>query len=401
VKGDAYAESAVSCITSRVKAIELKKQPGEEEEIDESQQPSPIGVATVRINAPEKYESIKPQDTIMVGYEFLVTAKKGNEVFGSTKLRMTPGAVPQIRLRASSQLVRPGDAVKIEILRGPDFTGELPEELFLTHAFESQKAKVDATTRTATFTIPADWQGWAGVQWGGGQTFLFVKPNASLAVKVTPEKPRYAPGQVAQLGIETTIGEKGGAAAVGLFGVDDSLSQLTSLPGADELAGLRPQATGSAAFGSMDAQALSLGRVRGANAAAATLARVSAMPPPPQVEAAVSVNGSTVFDPNEAQVDRFYVVLGELYTQVRAWEGSAPESAKMTPAVMSQLWNKSLDAVEARKESASDAWGRRLRLHRLPSDLLSFTEPRAVVINGTRLPEDTQNWAQWVAKEKP
>jgi hypothetical protein len=73
----------------------------------------------------------------------------------------------------------------------------------------------------------------------------------------------------------------------------------------------------------------------------------------------------------------------------------------MTPAVMAQLWNKSLDAVEARKESASDAWGRRLRLHRLPSDLLSFTEPRAVVINGTRLPEDTQNWAQWVAKEKP
>ncbi len=401
VKGDAYAESAVACITSRVKSLELRKQPGEEEEIDESQQPSPIGVATVRINAPEKYESIKPQDTIMVGYEFLVTAKKGNEVFGSTKLRMTPGAVPQIRLRASSQLVRPGDSVKLEILRGPDFTGELPEELFLTHAFESQKAKVDATTRTATFTIPSDWQGWAGVQWGGGQTFLFVKPKASLAVKVTPEKPRYAPGQIAQLGIETTIGEKGGTAAVGLFGVDDSLSQLTSLPGADELASMRPQATGSAAFGSMDAQALSLGRVRGANAAAATLARVSAMPPPPQVEAAVSVNGSTVFDPNEAQVDRFYVVLGELYTQVRAWEGSAPESAKMTPAVMAQLWNKSLDAVEARKESASDAWGRRLRLHRLPSDLLSFTEPRAVVINGTRLPEDTQNWAQWVAKEKP
>ena len=28
-------------------------------------------------------------------------------------------------------------------------------------------------------------------------------------------------------------------------------------------------------------------------------------------------------------------------------------------------------------------------------------EPRAVVINGTRLPEDTQNWSQWVAKEKP
>jgi hypothetical protein len=42
-----------------------------------------------------------------------------------------------------------------------------------------------------------------------------------------------------------------------------------------------------------------------------------------------------------------------------------------------------------------------LRLHRLPADLLALTEPRAVVVNGTRLPEDTQNWSQWVAKEKP
>jgi hypothetical protein len=108
-----------------------------------------------------------------------------------------------------------------------------------------------------------------------------------------------------------------------------------------------------------------------------------------------------VFDPNEAQVDRFYVVLGELYTQVRAWEAAAPPAEKMTPPVMARLWNQSLDAVEARKDSARDAWGRRLRLHRLPMDLLALTEPRAVVINGTRLPEDTQNWSQWVAKEQP
>ena len=95
------------------------------------------------------------------------------------------------------------------------------------------------------------------------------------------------------------------------------------------------------------------------------------------------------------------VVLGELYTQVRTWESAAPESEKMTPPVMARLWNQSLDAVESRKDSARDAWGRRLRLHRLPADLLALTEPRSVVINGTRLPEDTQNWSQWVAKEKP
>jgi len=57
--------------------------------------------------------------------------------------------------------------------------------------------------------------------------------------------------------------------------------------------------------------------------------------------------------------------------------------------------------VEQKKDSASDAWGRPLRLHRLPADLLALTEPRALIVNGTHLPEDVQNWAQWVAKEKP
>jgi hypothetical protein len=406
IKGDAYADSALSCVTSRVRSIPIPRRPGQPEEYDDgsedgAQGSNPIGVARVRINAPEKYEATRPQDTIMVGYEFLVTAKKGGENFGSTKLRMTPGAIPQIRLRATSQLIKPGEKVKVEILRGPDFTGELPEKLFLTHAYESVESKVDEKTRSAEFTVPADWQGWAGVQWNGAQLFFFVQPQSVLSVKVTPEKPRYAPGQIAQLGIETRLGEKGGQAAVGLFGVDDSLSQIASLPGADELASLRPQASGTAAFGALDAQALSLGRIRGANATAATLVRVNTLPSPPQLEASVAASGSTVFDPNEAQVDRFYVVLGELYTQVRAWETSAPESEKMTPQVMARLWNKSLDAVEARKESARDAWGRRLRLHRLPMDLLALTEPRQVVINGTRLPEDTQNWSQWVAKEKP
>jgi hypothetical protein len=34
-------------------------------------------------------------------------------------------------------------------------------------------------------------------------------------------------------------------------------------------------------------------------------------------------------------------------------------------------------------------------------DLLALTEPRQVVIDGTRLPEDSENWNLWVAKEKP
>lgn len=394
--GDVYAEGALSCITSRVKSLQLPKLDADEAEPDGS-----IGVAHVNVSAPEKYEAMKPQDTVMVGYEFLVTAKKSGETLGVTKLRMTPGAVPPLRLRASTQLVKPGDTVKVEVLRSGDYTGELPEKLTLRQAYSTQEAKVDAESRTAQFTIPADWRGWASVVWGSGQVFLFVQANDALAVKITPEKDRYTPGQIAHLGVETTTGGRGGPAAVGLFGVDDSLSQLAPLPGADELASVSPQASGEAAFGSLDAQALALGRIRGANAAAATLVRVSALPAPPQLEATVSLSGSTVFDPNEAQVDRFYAVLGELYGQVRGWESSAPKTEKMTPAVMARLWNTSLDALVGRKEAVTDAWGRRLRLHRLPADLLALTEPRAVVIDGTRLPEDMQNWSQWVAKEKP
>ncbi|GMU58474.1 MAG: hypothetical protein AMXMBFR34_02370 [Myxococcaceae bacterium] len=399
IKGDAFSEGALGCVQSRVKGLVLPVEPDEGGEEDVPGQA--IGTAFVQVIAPEKYESIRPQDTVMVGYELQVTAKKKGEVLGRTTLRLNPGAVPQIRLRAKSQLLRPGEAVTVELLRGPDFTGELPEKLYLRHAYQAVEAKLDEKTRSAQFQVPADWQGWAGVEWGGGQVLFFVQPQAPLSVAVTPEKERYAPGQVAQLDVRTAEGGRGAPAGVGLFGVDDSLSQLVSLPGADELASVRPQATGAAAFGSLDAQALSLGRIRGANAAAATLVRVSSLPPPPAVEASVAVHGATSFDPNETLVDRFYAVLGELYAQERAWEASAPASEKLTPPVMARLWSQALDAVEAKKESARDAFGRKLRLYRLPGDLLALTDPRSVVVNGTRLPEDVQNWPQWVAKEKP
>ncbi len=400
--GDSYAESALSCITSRVKSFKLRVQnPRALDEDDEENVSTSIGFVRIGVTAPEAYESIKPQDTVMEGYEFLVTAKRGGEVFGSTKVRMTPGTTPSLRLRLSSQLVAPGGEVKVQLLRGPNYSGELPEKLTLVKGYEAIEADVGKESHEATFKIPAAWQGWASVAFGGAHAFLYVKPTSTLTVAVTPEKPRYAPGQVAQLGIETKIGGQGGAAAVGLFGVDDSLSQLAPLPGADELASVRPNASGDSAFGVLDAQALVLGRIRGANATAATLARINAIPAAPAVEGYTSANGETVFDPNETQVDRFYVVLGELNAQVRAWETSAPASEKLTPKTLASLWNKSLGALEKKKESVNDAWGRRMRLYRLPYDLLSLTEPRQLVVDGTRLPEDLENWQQWVAKEKP
>jgi hypothetical protein len=73
----------------------------------------------------------------------------------------------------------------------------------------------------------------------------------------------------------------------------------------------------------------------------------------------------------------------------------------MKPETMAKLWDKALDACKARGERIDDAFGRRLRLHRLPGDLLELTDPRQVVVVGTRLPEDVENWWDWVMRRKP
>jgi len=141
--------------------------------------------------------------------------------------------------------------------------------------------------------------------------------------------------------------------------------------------------------------------VRGANAAAATVLRVSSIPPPPELDAVVNASAQSHFDAIEELTDRFYGVLAELHVQARAWEGSAPKGEMMRPATMAKLWQKALAAVAARGERVDDAYGRRLRLSRLPRDLLELTDPRMVIVQGTRLPEDVENWVQWVQKEKP
>src|SRR5688572_10695647 len=103
------------------------------------------------------------------------------------------------------------------------------------------------------------------------------------------------------------MGGQGAQAAVGLVGVDATLGQLAPLPGPDELGRMRPpvEMTGQA-FGALDAQALVLGRVRGANAAAATILRVSAFPRVPDQDAPVGGSADTKFDPVEELTDRFY-----------------------------------------------------------------------------------------------
>lgn len=361
-----------------------------------------MGVARFAVELPGHADESRPQPTTMLGYELLVTA----DVEGrpSTRLRIGPGQVPDLRLRVTPVLARAGDTVTAELIRGPAFAQSgltLPKKLVLEHLKGKLEAELD-DSRKATFTITPGTEGWCEITGGGARALVYVRPEADLTVTVMPGKARYAPGEQAQLALETQVGGRGAQAAVGLIGVDESLGQLVTLPGAGDLARLRPQVeTTAPAFGTLDGQALTLGRIRGANAAAATVLRVGAIPRPPQLDAVVATSGETHFDPLEELTDHFYNVLAELHVQVRAWEANAPATEQMRPAKMAHLWQQAIAACERRGEPVVDAFGRRLRLHRLPPDLLALTDPRAVVVVGTRLPEDVDDWAAHVAKEQP
>ncbi len=236
-EGKPLPDAVMACLKSRLTGLHFTEQKSDGNEGVGLPQQDAVGVITFTITAPARYEASRPQPTIQEGYEFLVTARAKNELIGSTRVLINPGRIPDLRLRASAQLVNPNDTVTVELLRGPDYTRELPKKIWLQHNFRNIEADVDEKTRSATFTIPPELEGWASVQYEQAQVFLFIRPHSQLGVTVAPEKPRYAPGQTAQLNIQTRVGGTPGPAAVGLFGVDESLSQLAPLPGADELSG--------------------------------------------------------------------------------------------------------------------------------------------------------------------
>lgn len=154
-----------------------------------------VGVARFEVHAPPKYgEAVRPQPTVMTGYEFLVTAKTGAKPLGATKLLMRPGSVPALRLRVPSAVVEAGASFPVDLLRGPDFTGALPEKLHFAHGPQRVEFKVDADSATALVTVPSDVEGWAAVAGGSAQVFLYVRPKGQLRLRVTATSPATPPG---------------------------------------------------------------------------------------------------------------------------------------------------------------------------------------------------------------
>ncbi|WP_224363847.1 MG2 domain-containing protein [Hyalangium versicolor] len=405
-EGEAVLSATVlSCIQARFARVSLQHVQNQEDEEEDapSKHPDAMGVAhlTASPGASEAREG-RPQDTTRLGYELLVSARVEGKDSGSTKLFLSPAQLPSQRLRATPGLARAGDEVRVELLRGPGFTGTLPKTLSLQVGTKWLESKVDPKARAASFSLPVDFEGWAQVQWDSAIARVYVAPRAQLSVEVAPEKPAYAPGEVARLLLHTRVDGKEGPAAVGLFGVDEGLAQLAPLPGPTALASLRPAPTlASPAFGVLDGQALAMGRIRGAQAAAAALLRVSSVPTIEDAEPSLSASAQGTFEPTVELTEPFYRVLAELTSQVRAWEEKAPEGETLSPEAMAKMWDQALVACEKRGESVTDGYGRRLRLSRLPADLLALTDPRMVVVGGTRLSEDVENWGAWVAREAP
>ena len=361
------------------------------------------GIARLSVIEPDRVSQARPVAMTRLGYELRIQATADGEDLGETRLLMDPGAVPPLRLRATPILPEPGAEVEIELVRGPGYSGDLPEALWLRHERGSSvKAEVDREKRKVRWTLPAELTGWFEVSHGDALARVYVAPKADLDLSLRTDQASYAPGATATLSVQTTSQGQGVPAAVSLLGVDQSLGQLVSLPGPDSIDGLRPSpTTDQPAFGSLDGQALTMGRIRGANAAAATVLRISSIPAAADLDTAVYASHGGQFEPLADLTDHFYSVLTELHLQVRAWERAAPKGEQMSPQKMAALWATALDAARDRGEDVSDAYGRPLRLSVLPADLLALTDPRAVIIDGTRNPEDVENWADYVAREEP
>jgi hypothetical protein len=388
----AWSPAALQCVQARFGRIELDGEAPQDAE----------GVVELRVR-PDP--SLAPPDmgagTVRTAYELEVEVAVGEVSLGTTKVVVDPGAVPNLRLRPEDPVLAAGDELRIKLLRGPDFYGELPDEdseIPLLHGYdEVAELAYDEDDKIIHGTIPAGVHGLLTVSWAGYRAVVLVPRSEELAVTVEPGQAVYRPGELASLGIKTTAGTQGTAAAVSLFGVDEALSQLAPLLSPDDWGRITVRATvDREAFDRFDARALLTGRIAGDNAVLATLQRIADIPATPAEAEAVDVSGATPFDPVVPLAETFYELLSDARLRVSAWEEGAPEGELMTPERMVDLWNEMLKERTRNGQPVEDAYGRALELHRLPSDLLELADPRLLVADKRRLPEDVENWQAYV-----
>ena len=125
--------------------------------------------------------------------------------------------------------------------------------------------------------------------------------------------------------------------------------------------------------------------------------RVSGLPgAPPGADKVALALTQGAFSPDAELADAFYDIYRDARARVRAWEEKAPADEVLTAKLMVTLWEEALAGSSAR-----DPFGRPLHLSVLPADLLALTDPRFMASDGARLPEDVENWSQFVSREAP
>jgi len=387
--GTGLPASAIGCVRSALSGLSL----------DQASKFDVMGVAELSLSVPRPPGSVKPQATTRTGFEFEVVASTAGSESGRTRMRFGVGNIPSLRLRPTPALASPGQGVAFELLRGPSFTGDLPKKLSLMKGtITVATEEVDADSRTVEFEIPKDVDGFLYVQANGARSVIFVQPDDALKVELSTDNDVYRPGETAVLTVRTRAGESPTAAAVSLAGVDQTLSQLAPLLGPDDWGRVTVRATGEDVFGSFGPRALQLGQIRGENAALAAVLKVQNLPMDAAGDVRSSTNANVQPDEVEALTTSFYRGLEALVSRVRAWEKSAPADEQMQPATLARMWAAVLDSAE---DPIVDAYGRRLELTTLPPDLLEQTDPRQVVADSRRLPEDVTNWPAWVMENRP
>jgi len=388
-KGSGLSFSALSCVQQRVRSARLPQ----------VAKMTGVGAARLALSVPQPPGTQTPQAGTKTGYELKVAATVDSDEVGSTRAVFNVGNIPRMRLRATPSLAAPGETVKVEMFRGPAFAGSFPEKLDLmegTHRVSRQGVVENAVS----FAIPDDVDGFLHVDFAGARAVIFVRPKAPLSVALATDKKAYRPGDEAMLTVTTYAGEKPSPAGVGLVGVDSALAQLAPLLGPDDYGRVTVRATSEKpAFGAFDPRALTLGQVRGENAAKAAVLRISQLPMDPAGDEALYAQASVEPDTIGDLTTSFYGALERLVVKVRAWEESAPKKETMQPATMVALWDAVLAEMAKDGKPAVDAYGRTLKLNVLPADLLTQVDPRQVVADGTRLPEDVVSWPRYVASE--
>jgi hypothetical protein len=389
-------DATVACLTRGLGRIRLAEAPEHDG----------LGVIVGRLQggsapADDAPEPVR-QATTTTGYELQVTAASAADgrPLGEGRVRFAEGRIPPLRIRATPSVVAPGGRVTVELLRGPDATIELPEALALTSETGARLAEAELDGNTAVFEVPADARGFLSVRHAGVTSHLWVQRPDRLAVSLSTDQPAYRPGETARLTVRTVAGAGPTSAAVGLSGVDAALGRIAALPGADDYGRVTVRATSaSAPFGTFDARALLLGRIRGRNAAQAAVQRI--VPPSPVSSAAGVAGGTGSVRPDEAGV--LAAAFGRAYPaalrRVRAWEEAAADGDTFDNDAMAAIWTATLAELRG-GEPVVDVWGRELTLPRLPPDLLAQLDPRQMLHDGTHLPEDLVAWALYVSRSE-